>query len=436
MLPLGKETGKKRQSFQTCTMDDVTLETISQSVVRQGLAGAGENELLSTFGERCERAGLALCSAVAVIDTLHPIWEGRAFCWRNDGVQEEPMIEYGSTSTGEEAERWRRSAFYHLHTTGDEEVRRNIGAGDPADFILLDELAAQGHTDYLALVHRFAADGVIGEMDCVYTHWTTRKPGGFDAADCAALRRLVPMLALALKAASLARIAGTLAEIYLGKDAGQQVLSGRISRGVSERISAVLWFSDLCGFTTIADNSSPDEIIPLLNDYAEIVIAAVHEAGGDVLKLIGDGTLAIFKIGERAGACRAALRAEAQMKKGVKALNMRRLAEGRPVTTLRLGLHIGEVFYGNIGSDDRLDFTVVGPAVNEVSRIVSMCRSVDRDLLVSQEFVAGLPEEERARLVSVGRFALRGVRRPQELFTLDPDAPLTAGSVDVRQAND
>lgn len=114
------------------------------------------------------------------------------------------------------------------------------------------------------------------------------------------------------------------------------------------------------------------------------------------------------------------------MKKGIQALNARRLAAGRPVTSLRLGLHIGEVFYGNIGSDERLDFTVVGPAVNEASRIVSMCRSVDRDLLASQEFIASLPNDERARFVSVGRFALRGVRRPQKLFTLDPEAPVTA----------
>jgi adenylate cyclase len=284
---------------------------------------------------------------------------------------------------------------------------------------------ADGHTDYVAMAHHFASDGSIGEMDCIYTHWTTQKPGGFDEADCAALRRLVPTLALALKAASLARIAGTLVEIYLGKDAGQKVLSGRISRGVSERIGAVLWFSDLCGFTTISDNSPPEEIIPLLNDYAEIVIAAVHEAGGDVLKLIGDGTLAIFKNGDRVTARRAALRAHAQMKRGVEALNARRVAASRPVTSLRLGLHIGQVFYGNIGSNDRLDFTVVGPAVNEVSRIVSMCRSVDRDLLASETFIHGLPEDERARFVSVGRYALRGVRKPQELFTLDPDAAIS-----------
>lgn len=230
---------------------------------------------------------------------------------------------------------------------------------------------------------------------------------------------------LALKAASLARIAGTLAETYLGKDAARQVLRGRVSRGVRERIRAVLWFSDLRGYTTITDDSPPEEIIPLLNDYAEIVISAVHEAGGDVLKLIGDGALAIFKNEDRAAACRAALRAAAQMRAGVGALNTRRLAAGRPVTAVQLGLHIGEVFFGNIGSDERLDFTVVGPAVNETSRLVSLCRSVDRDILVSQKFVAGLPADERPRFVSVGRYALRGVRRPLELFTLDPDAPVT-----------
>src|SRR4051812_4003840 len=345
-------------------MDDATRELISESVVRQGLAGTPETELLTSFCQRCESAGLPVASGMAVIDTLHPIWEGRAFTWRNDGVEEEPIIEYGGTRTEEGLDRWQRSAFYHLHSTGENEVRRRIASGDPTDFELLDELAAHGHTDYLAMVHRFASSGAIGEMDGIFTHWTTRKLGGFDQADCAALRKLVPTLALALKSASLTRIAATLAEIYLGRDAGQQVLKGRISRGVSERIGAVLWFSDLTGFTKISDDSPPEEIIPLLNDYAEIVITAVLEAGGDVLKLIGDGTLAIFKNGDRVTARVAALRAYEQMKRGIEKLNAVRLAAGRPVTTVRLGLHVGQVFYGNIGSDERLDFTVVGPAVN------------------------------------------------------------------------
>ena len=209
-------------------------------------------------------------------------------------------------------------------------------------------------------------------------------------------------------------------EVYLGRAAGQRVLSGRISRGVAEQINTVLWFSDLRGYTTIADTTSPDAIIPLLNDYAEAVISTIHEAGGDVLKLIGDGVLAVFNMDDPADACRRALRAEADLRTRVEALNASRAEKGHPVTTVYLALHIGDVFFGNIGSDERLDFTVVGPAVNEVSRIASMCRSVDRPILVSSEFAAATPEPERRNLVSVGRYALRGLSRAQELFTIDP----------------
>jgi adenylate cyclase len=224
-----------------------------------------------------------------------------------------------------------------------------------------------------------------------------------------------------MKSAALAKVADTLVEVYLGRDAGRRVIKGRIQRGVADRIDAVLWFSDLRGFTAITDTAAPDEIIPLLNDYAGAVITAIHEAGGDVLKLIGDGTLAIFRADDPALACANALKAEAAMRRNVQALNERRAMEARPTTTVYLGLHVGEVFYGNIGSVDRLDFTVVGPAVNETSRIASMCRSVDRPLLISSAFADALPAEKRRKLVSVGRFALRGVGRAQDLFTLDPE---------------
>jgi adenylate cyclase len=152
-----------------------------------------------------------------------------------------------------------------------------------------------------------------------------------------------------------------------------------------------------------------------------VVIAAVHEAGGDVLKLIGDGTLAIFKADDPAQACRSALAAETLMRERVVALNARRAAAGLPVTGVYLGLHTGEVFYGNVGSPDRLDFTVVGPAVNEASRIAAMCRSAERGVLLSQAFVAAAHPEDRGRFVSVGRYALRGVGRAQELFTLEQE---------------
>jgi adenylate cyclase len=157
-----------------------------------------------------------------------------------------------------------------------------------------------------------------------------------------------------------------------------------------------------------------------LNDYAEVVITAIYEAGGDVLKLIGDGTLALFRADDPSEACRRALKAEELVRTRVKELNEKRRAEERPATSVYVGLHIGEVFYGNIGSVERLDFTVVGPAVNETSRIASMCRSVDRSVLVSSTFADCLPAADRTRLVSVGRFALRGVGHAKELFTLDP----------------
>jgi adenylate cyclase len=180
----------------------------------------------------------------------------------------------------------------------------------------------------------------------------------------------------------------------------------------------VLWFSDLRNYTRISDTSPPDQIIPLLNDYADAVISAIHENDGDVLKLIGDGVLAIFPAQERNRACAAALGAATLAQRAVGALNERRGGEGLPITEMYLGLHIGEVFYGNIGSKERLDFTIIGPAVNEVSRIAAMCRSVDQPVLLSAAFAAAVADPQRA-FASVGRYALRGVGKPQELFTLD-----------------
>jgi adenylate cyclase len=258
-------------------------------------------------------------------------------------------------------------------------------------------------------------------MDCVYSYWVTRRDDGFGEEAMAALRDLVPVLGLAIKSAAQVDIARTLGRVYLGRDASEQVLRGKISRGVTERISAVLWFSDLRGSTAISEGLAPDEIIPFLNDYAQAAIDAIHDAGGEVLKLIGDGVLAMFTHDNMVVAKRASLRAEHRFRHNMNALNARRSAEGRPVTSAHVGLHVGEVFYGNIGSDDRLDFTVVGPAVNEVSRIASMCRSVDRELLTSSDFRGGLDATGRKYLVSTGRFALRGISRAQDLYTLDPD---------------
>ena len=176
------------------------------------------------------------------------------------------------------------------------------------EFSLLPDWLAAGITDYVAIIAHFPAEGVIGEMDAVYSSWGTRQSEGFDDSQIAALERLVPYLALAIKSVALARMTRTLMETYLGRDAGQRVLSGRIVRGIAERIDAVMWFSDLRGFTRIID-TAPEQVIPLLNDYSDVIVSAIHEHGGDVLKLIGDGTLAIFTAEDRELACNAALAA-------------------------------------------------------------------------------------------------------------------------------
>jgi adenylate cyclase len=401
-------------------MDLVPRLQLVNWLVSQGLTGLAERNLVRGFCERCRAEGLDLSRGIVFIDTLHPIFEGRGFRWNDTETNESEAFEYGSTSVGASAQNWRRSVFYHMLENGHDEVQIDLGDCGSLDFSMIDDLAAKGHRHFVAFVHRFGESGTIGQMDCLYSYWVTRRDDGFGDHGLAALRDLVPVLGLAIKSAAQVDIARTLGRVYLGRGASEQVLSGRISRGVTERINAVLWFSDLRGSTAISESLTPDEIIPFLNDYAQAAIDAIHDEGGDVLKLIGDGVLAIFTGGDMRTARRAALRAEHRFRRHMASLNARRGDDRRPTTSAYVGLHIGEVFYGNIGSEDRLDFTVVGPAVNEVSRIASMCRSVDRKLLASSDFRTGLDATGRSYLVSTGRFALRGIGRAQDLYTLDP----------------
>jgi adenylate cyclase len=419
-----------RQRLYNDGMSEAFFADLSAWLTQAGLAGFSETDILAGFCDHCVAAGIPLGRSHVFIDTLHPVHEGRLFRW-GYGPAESPFVEYGRTSPEalaasgsdpkviEGIERWQQSPFNKMLQTGDSLLRRRLDGTTAPEFSGMLEWRAVGLTEYVAIINRFAAESVIGEMDGVYSSWGTRAPDGFSDSQIAALTRLVPYLALAIKSVSLARMTGTLMDTYLGRDAGKRVLGGRIMRGIAERIDAVIWFSDLQGFTRITD-TAPEQVIPLLNDYADAIVSAVHEHGGDVLKLIGDGTLAIFTAEDRVHACSAALSAAIAARQSVAELKRHRAAAGKPVTGMYLGLHVGEVFFGNIGSRERLDFTVVGPAVNEASRIAAMCRSVDQPILMSAAF-ADVGDIKR-RLVSVGRYALRGVSHPQELFTLDPDA--------------
>lgn len=400
-------------------MDPVQKAEIASWVITAGLDGMTEPELLQGFCERLRGMGVPLCRGLIIADTLHPVFEGRLFRWQRDPTNAAPLVEFERVPEDDPRyERWLQSPFYTLLTNGGTELRRCLARGEPADYATIEELRDLGHTDYIALISRFAAEGTIGELDCILSSWSTDAPGGFDDEQISLLRRMIPILALAIKTRSLARIAATLVETYLGRGAGRRVMAGRIERGVAEKLQAVLWFSDLRGFTGITDTAAPGQIIPLLNDYAEAVITSIHDAGGDVLKLIGDGTLAIFDASDPAAGCRAALQAKDLVRERIQEVSARRAEAGLPVTHAYLGLHVGEVLFGNIGSSDRLDFTVVGPAVNEVARIAAMCRSVERKLLISTAFHAAAAAEDKIRLVSVGRYALRGVGGAQDLYTV------------------
>jgi len=382
-----------------------------------GLLGLAENELLRGFCERIIALGIPLARATLGIDTLHPDLAARIFYWHRDS--EQPISTDFVPSDRENAQDlWLKSPFHRLLSSGKTQLRLRVAETPRGEFPFVDDCRELGMTDYVAHVDRFGKAGSIGEMDCTFSSFATDHPDGFSDAQLDALRLLVPNLGLALKSMAVMRIAHTLVETYLGRDAGQRVLSGRIRRGVADRIGAALWFSDLRDFTRIAEKASAEQLIPFLNDYAEAIITAIDGAGGDVLKLVGDGILAIFTQDDAAARSGGAIAAARKARQRVAALNRKRAADDLPVTDFYLGLHVGEVFYGNIGSTARLDFTVVGPAVNETSRIAALCRSLDQPVLASAAFFdqAGAARRE---LVSVGRYALRGVRQPQELFTLE-----------------
>jgi adenylate cyclase len=302
------------------------------------------------------------------------------------------------------------------------QMRRRLATGAGSnEFPLLAELAAEGATDYWARIIMFDDRGRIGDTRGLATSWATREPGGFGTRDLALIEATLPALALAYKATLAIETARVLVTTYVGHEAAERILRGEIDRGQVRTVPTVLWFSDLIGFTRIADTLPRAQLLDLLNAYAECLVGVVHAHGGEVLKFMGDGILAVFS-GARAEACRRALDAAEAARAAVARLNRERTAAGLPVTGFTLALHEGEVLSGNVGSRDRLDFTVIGPAVNELSRIQAMSRSLDQPVLVSARFAAACGDQ-RARLVSVGRYALRGVGRPQELFTLDLARP-------------
>ncbi len=387
-----------------------------QWIVSKGLEGMPETRLLEGLCEHLTAAGLPLLRVNISQPTLHPVIGGHLFIWQRDtgaAVQED-----WQRNVAEAGEDYSRTPFEYMMTSGIQRLRCHLVTGERCDeFPMLERFHGAGGTDYIALQTDFGDTHSLGPARHILTSWLTDAPEGFDEAHLEAIERLVPALALAVKGTSTYRIASSVIETYLGRDAGRRVLSGTIERGAGETIRAALWYSDLEGFTKLSDTLPRDRLLGLLNDYFECIVTTVHEHQGEVLKFIGDGLLAMFNLSNDDTSCRAALEAADHVSGKVAELSARRRADGLPVTRYSLALHLGDVLYGNIGARDRLDFTVVGPAVNEASRIEAMCRALDQELVISSAF-AQAATGSSDRLVSLGRYMLRGVRKPQELFTL------------------
>ena len=385
-----------------------------------GLDGLGQAELMAGYCDRLVEAGVPLWRTSIGADTLHPLTVAQGHRWlAGEGVREEVY----HRANGPEAEQeWRQSPWYWMIENREWQLRRRLAVGEgTAEFPLLAALAAQGGTDYWARLVGFGDRGGLGEARGVATSFATREPGGFAGRDLALIRATLPAFALAFKATMAIDTARTLVTTYLGRDAAERILRGEIERGQVKTVRKVLWFSDLSGFTRIADTLPREQLLDLLNAYTDCLVGVVHDHGGEVLKFMGDGILAVFS-GAKGHGCRRALDAAETARSAITRLNRERSAAGRPVTGFTLALHEGEVLSGNVGSQERLDFTVVGPAVNELARIQAMSRSLDQPILVSASFAAACGDQ-RGRLVSLGRYALRGVGRPQELFTLDLAGP-------------
>ena len=400
--------------------DPCTKDGFGEWIVNATLAGANEIEIIAGLGKRLNAAGISVARISVATDLLDPTFDGRGVRWlRDEGGVEETFArnEEGTIVTVD----FPQSPFGALLRGGKPILRRRL---DPTyrrgEFEMLDRFQDQGITEYVALSVRVGETIRYGETEGMVASWTTDAQGGFTDGDVELLKALMPPLTLAFLLRTTYRDTRTLLTTYLGRHAADRVLAGNIVRGRAEPLQAVIWFSDLVSFTRISDNISPDQLMHLLNDYAQALVEEIESHEGYVLKFIGDGILAIFPDADTTKACARALDAARKMRVRIGALNERRSASGLPVTDAHLALHAGELLYGNLGGPRRLDFTVLGSAVNEAARIEALCASLDQKVIVSWAF-AEAAGDARNRLVSLGRYAMKGVARPQELFTLDPD---------------
>ena len=357
------------------------------------------------FGDLCRalrERGIAIYRVGLFVRTLHPNVAGRAYFWHEDRDQVEvDSADHSWFATEDHL----KSPIHAVWTMNAETRRRLADPACPMDYPVLADLRAEGATDYVAVPLRFLS----GEIHVA--SFASRRPGGFRDAELAALRTVLPYFTRVVEIYGLMRKARNILDAYLGPNAGAKVLAGQIKRGDGEDIHAVIWFCDLRDSTALADSMSRRDFLSILNEYFECTLEPVLQRKGEVLRFIGDAALAIFPIDGRPGeACAAAVEAAREALARMEKANKKRPLPLR----FGIGLHLGELTYGNIGTPGRIEFTVIGAAANEAARIESLCKQLQVELLVSEHVARVLPIRWR----SMGSHTLRGVGDKIELFTL------------------
>jgi adenylate cyclase len=361
------------------------------------------SEFLEAFAHELRAAGVDVSRITTGVPILHPQIFSFSGLWQLDKGTTERLYR-----TGPDTQATMSNSPIRIAYEGGGPVRCDLSAPPhDGEFAIAGDLRGEGFTDYIVHSVPFA-DGSHKALSLA-----TKRRGGFDSDQLALFEAMIPAVAFNLEVQALRRTARTLLDTYVGQQAGGRVLEGQIQRGTGETITAVIWLCDLRGFTNLSETLPRDALIDLLNCYFGPMCDAVAAQGGEILKFIGDAMLAIFPIrADTAATCAAALLAAERAQAALSEENRRRQDAGLARIDYGLALHVGDVMYGNIGSDTRLDFTVIGPAVNLTARIESMCRQLGRPLLLSADFVRAA----RISADSLGAFALKGVGAEQEIF--------------------
>ncbi len=388
------------------------VERAFRWLLREGRSQPGLAQLTGGLARELTEGGFPLMRAFIAKPTLHPQIASVAFRWS----RQDPKVE---TFT-RERDIWQSDTYLRspmpVIIAGERYIRRRLTGPDlKLDFPILEDLIADGATDYVIFGMR-RGDG----KHMAVISMTTDRPQGFSDDEMLSFQSLLPLLSLTVEALESKRTAKSLLEIYLGADAGRRVLGGLIQRGESVTIAAAIWQCDLRDFTLMSNQLPRDEVLAILNDYFDAVTRPVLARGGEILKFIGDAVLAIFPMNDdldRDEKCRTALAAAEEALEALRDVNELRASAGKPPLSIGIGLHAGSVSYGNIGAQTRLDFTVIGPAVNLAARITGLCRPLNQPLLASRAFASPCG----SKLKPLGRYALHGFDDPQEVFGLPED---------------